>query len=128
MKTFGKYISKYLASFVVLIFILLFINGIAFVWTFYGIMTKDYGDLSPQNMLDVTAASASLDGISEENSERLRNNHIWAVYLDMEGNMAWESDAPDEIPEHFTIQDVAVFAKGYLADTRSSSEIQMMAC
>ena len=116
MKTFGKYISKYLASFVVLIFILLFINGIAFGWTFYGIMTKDYGDLSPQNMLDVTAASASLDGISEENSERLRNNHIWAVYLDMEGNMAWESDAPDEIPEHFTIQDVAVFAKGYLAD------------
>ena len=116
MKLFGKYISKYLASFVMLLLVLLFINGIAFGWTFYGAMTKDYGDLSPQNMLDVTAASASLDGISEETSERLRNNHIWAIYLDMEGNRAWEVDAPAEIPEHFTVQDVAVFAKGYLAD------------
>ena len=34
----------------------------------------------------------------------------------MEGNRVWEVDAPEEIPEHFTVQDVAVFAKGYLAD------------
>ncbi len=34
----------------------------------------------------------------------------------MKGNRIWEVDAPDEIPEHFTVQDVAVFAKGYLAD------------
>ncbi len=115
MKSFGKYISKYLASFVGLVLILLFINGIAFGWTFYGIMTKDYGSLSPQNMSEATAASASLEGISEEASEQLKNNNIWAVYLDMEGNRIWETGAPDEIPEHFTIQDVAVFAKGYLA-------------
>ena len=115
MKSLGKYISKYLASFVGLVLILLFINGIAFGWTFYGIMTKDYGGLSPQNMLEATGASASLDGISEEASEQLRNNNIWAVYLDMYGNRVWETGAPEEIPEHFTIQDVAVFAKGYLS-------------
>ncbi|MDE7428444.1 MAG: HAMP domain-containing histidine kinase [Lachnospiraceae bacterium] len=116
MKSLGKYISKYLASFVGLVLILLFFNGIAFCWTFYGVVTKDYGDLSPQNMLEAAAASASLEGISDETSEQLRNNHIWAVYLDMEGNKIWEVNAPDEIPEHFTVQDVAVFAKGYLAD------------
>ena len=115
MKSLGKYISKYLASFVGLVLILLFINGIAFGWTFYGIMTKDYGGLSPQNMLEATAASTSLEGISEEASEQLRNNNIWAVYLDMYGNRVWETGAPEEIPEHFTIQDVAVFAKGYLS-------------
>lgn len=116
MKSFGKYISKFLASFVGLVLLLLFINGIAFGWTFYGVVTKDYGDLLPQNMLEATAASASLEGISEETSELLRNNHIWAIYLDMEGNRVWETGAPDGIPEHFTVQDVAVFAKGYLAD------------
>ena len=67
-------------------------------------------------MLELTAESASLNGMSEEASERLKNNHIWAIYLDMEGNKTWEVDAPDSIPEHFTVQDVAVFAKGYLAD------------
>ena len=116
MKSFGKYISKYLASFMGLVLILLFINCLAFGWTFYGIVTKDYGDLSPQNMLEATTASASLEGISEETSEQLRDNHIWAIYLDLEGNRVWEVDAPAEIPEHFTVRDVAVFAKGYLAD------------
>ena len=99
-----------------LVLILLFVNGIAFGWTFYGVVTKDYGDLSPQNMLETAAASVSLEGISDETSERLRDNHIWAIYLDMAGNRIWEVDAPDGIPEHFTVQDVAVFAKGYLAD------------
>ena len=115
MKSFGNYISKYLVSFAGLVLILLVINGIAFSGTFYGIITKDYSTLSPQNMLETAAASASLEGISENASERLRNSHIWSVYLDMEGTMVWELEAPDEIPKQFTIQDVAVFAKGYLA-------------
>ena len=46
MKSLGKYISKYLASFAGLALILLFINGIAFGWIFYEIVTKDYGALS----------------------------------------------------------------------------------
>lgn len=116
MKSFGKYISKYLASFVGVVLVLLFINVIAFGWTFYGAMRKDSGDFSPYNMLETTASSASLEGISEESSELLQRNHIWAIYLDVEGNRAWAICAPEEIPEHFTVQDVAVFAKGYLAD------------
>lgn len=116
MKPLGKYISKYLAAFAVLALLLLFINGTAFVMIFYGIVTKDYGSLSPQNMLNLTAASASPEGIPEEISGQLRQNRIWAVYLDINGNRLWDIDAPDEIPKHFTIQDVALFAKGYLAD------------
>lgn len=116
MKTLGKYISKYLATFAGLTLLLLFINGIAFGWTFYGIVAKDYGSLSPQSMLSRTASGASLKGIPQEASELLRNSHIWAVYLDTEGNRVWDIDAPDQIPDHFTVQDVAVFAKGYLAD------------
>ena len=116
MKPLGKYISKYLASFAALALILLLINGIAFGCTFYGVVAKDYGGLSPHHMLNLTAASASLDGIPKEMSEQLRHSQIWAVYLDIGGNRLWDVDAPNEIPEHFTVQDVAVFAKGYLAD------------
>lgn len=116
MKSLGKYISKYLASFLGVVLILLLINGIAFGLTFYGIVTKDYGDVSPQNMSETVAASASMEGISDKASGQLRDHHIWAVYLDMEGNRVWETGAPDGIPERFTVRDVAVFAKGYLAD------------
>lgn len=116
MRSFGRYVSRYLASFVGLVLLLLCINAAAFFLTFYGFVTKDFGDASPQKMLEITAASASLDGIPGEASERLRGNDIWAVYLDLDGNTAWEVDAPKGIPKRFTIQDVAVFAKGYLVD------------
>ena len=111
-----------------LVLILLAINAIAFGWTFYGVMTKDYGNFSPQNMLDTTAASTTLDGISDEASAQLRRSHIWAVYLDMAGNVAWGIDMPDEIPEHFTIQDVAIFAKGILPIIPSLSELPLTVC
>lgn len=116
MKSFGKYISKNLLSFAGLILLLLFANALAFGWTFYGIMTADYGELSPSNLLEETAASASLDGVSEKAAEKLGENQIWAVYLDITGNTAWSLNAPAEIPVHFTIQDVAVFSRGYLED------------
>ena len=115
MKSFGKYISKHLASFAALMLAMFFVNIMAFGWTFYGIMANDYGDSSPQNMLENLSASVSLKGISDEVAMKLKNSHIWAIYLDEEGYTAWEVDAPVEIPERFTIRDVAVFAKGYLA-------------
>lgn len=90
MKSLAKCISKYPASFAGLVLILLLLNGIAFAWTFYGVVTKDYDSLSSQNMLETTAASASLEGIPDEKSEHLKDNHIRAVYLDMEGNIIRE--------------------------------------
>lgn len=116
MKSFKKYVSKYLASFTGFALLLLLINTFIFGWAFYGIMIKDYGNHSPQNVLETIASSVSLNGISEKSSELLRDNHIWTIYLNMEGNVIWGLDVPEEIPEQFSIQDIAVIAKGYLAD------------
>lgn len=43
MKSFGAYISKYLASFAAFILLLLFINVIIFVVAFRKTVTEDYG-------------------------------------------------------------------------------------
>ena len=53
MKSFGSYISKYLVSFVAFILILLFLNAVVFGLTFQKIVTEDYGDSSPQAMLEM---------------------------------------------------------------------------
>lgn len=116
MKSFKKYVSKYLVSFVGFVLVLLLINTLFFGWAFYRIIIKDYGNRSPQNVLETIASSVSLNGISEKSSELLRDNNIWAIYLNMEGNVIWGIDIPEEIPEQFSIQDIAVIAKGYLAD------------
>lgn len=116
MKSFGAYISKHLASFAVFIVVLLFLNVIAFGWTFRSAITKNYGKGSPQKMLEATAKASTSERISDEMAQKLRSNHIWAMYLNQDGKCVWSCDLPEEVPDHFTIQEVAVFSKGYLAD------------
>ena len=116
MKSFGAYISKHLASFTAFILMLLFINAIIFGMTFHKTFTVDYGENSPHNMLEMTAAAISQTGISEEAKQKLHQNNIWAIYLDQNGQSHWSIDLPEEVPKSYTIQDVALFSKGYIAD------------
>jgi len=116
VKAFGKYISKYLLSFFVFALILLLINILAFALTFGGIVFREYGSASPANMLEAVAADLSASGISEERLQELNHNQIWAMLLDASGRCIWEASLPEGIPTRYTIQDVAVFSKGYLQD------------
>ena len=116
MKSFGKYISKHLVSFAGFILVLLLINVIAFGWTFHSVIKKDYGAISPNNMLEEVAAASTLDGISDEARNKLENNHIWAIFLNAAGETMWSVNAPKNIPAHYTVQEVAIFSRGYLED------------
>ncbi len=116
MKAFGTYISKYLLSFFAFSLILLLVNILAFALTFGGIVFREYGSASPANMLEAVAADLSASGISEERLQELNCNQIWAMLLDASGCCIWEASLPEEIPTQYTIQDVAVFSKGYLQD------------
>jgi len=116
MKAFGKYISKYLLSFFAFALVLLLVNILAFALMFGGIVFREYGSASPANMLETVAADLSASGISEERLQELNRNQIWAMLLDASGRCIWEVSLPEEIPTQYTIQDVAVFSKGYLQD------------
>ncbi|MDD3921246.1 MAG: HAMP domain-containing sensor histidine kinase [Eubacteriales bacterium] len=116
MKSFGKYIAKHLASFAAFVIVLLLIDLVSFGWTFYHVVAKDYGNTSPQNMLKEIAAASNINGISDKARQKLQSNYIWAMFLTSEGQCAWSVDAPGELPSRYTIQDVAMFSRGYLED------------
>lgn len=116
MKLLTKYISKYFLSFSAFILILAFLNIIAFLGTFYSTISKDYGNASPRNILKDTMENSSMDGITDEMRERLHNLGIWAMFLNSDGDCIWTVDLPPKIPTKFTVQEVAVFSKGYLED------------
>lgn len=116
MKSFVKYISKYFVSFSIFIFILIVLNVIAFVGTFYGAITSDYGDTSPRNMLEKTAENCSINGIADEIKAELQSQEIWIMFLTPNGDCAWTVDLPAELPDQYNVQDVAVFSRGYLKD------------
>lgn len=116
MRSFASYISKHLASFVAFILILPFLNTVVYSLTFQKIMTEDYRNSSPQSMLEMTADAARPEQLSDNMIQKLRQNHIWAIYLNANGQSYWSVDLPDEVPESYTIQDVALFSKGYIED------------
>lgn len=116
MKSFGKYISRFLVSVIVIILLLLALNALFFFWMFHNAVTDDYGETSPRSMLEKTAEASSASGISSEMEEELRHNQIWAMFLSSEGKCLWQVDLPKGIPTSYTIQDVVSFSKGYLHD------------
>lgn len=116
MKVFTKYISKYLLSFIGILFLLAVLNIAAFAFTFYNAIQKNFGISSPQNMLKEVAAASSANGITKEAKQMLLENSLWAMYLNTEGSCNWTVNLPKEIPTEYSIQDIALFSKGYLKD------------
>ena len=116
MRSFAHYISKHLISFATFILILLFLNAVVFGLTFQKVVTEDYGTSSPHPMLEMTAAAATPERLSDDAAQKLRQNHIWAIYLNADGQCSGSVDLPDEVPKSYSVQGVALFSKGYIED------------
>lgn len=116
MKSYGKYVSKFLVSFIVVILLLLGSNIVVFFWMFYHVVSTDYRETSPRSMLEKVAEVSTIEGIPSETEKELRRNQIWAMYLSSDGKCLWQVDVPENFPTSYTVQDVALFSKGYLND------------
>lgn len=116
MKSFGTYISKHLTLFITFILAMIVINIILFGTVFYKVFTEDYGANTPQAMLEMTAATSTTTGLSEDATQKLQQNNIWAIYLQPNGQSYWSIGLPEDIPTYYTIQDIALFSKGYIKD------------
>ena len=116
MKSFGTYISKHLASFAAFLLILVLINVILFGATFYHTVSEDYGEASPRAMLEMASTAATTEGLTDDAVQKLRQYNIWAMYLTPNGECFWTLDVPEEVPQNYNVQDVALFSKGYLED------------
>lgn len=114
MKSYAKYISKFLASFIAVILLVLGSNVAAFFWMFHHMISADYGETSPRSMLEKVAQVSTAEGIPAEMKEELQRSQIWAMFLSPDGECLWQVDLPEDIPTSYTVQDVAVFSKGYL--------------
>lgn len=116
MKALGKYISRHLLSFIIFLIALIFVDILAFGLVFYSNITEHYNELSPEVLSEKIVVSSTLIGTTDEIATQLRNNDIWAMFLNQQGKCEWAVNVPSEIPTSYTIQDIAVFSKGYLND------------
>ncbi|NEX01971.1 Signal transduction histidine kinase [Pseudobutyrivibrio sp. NOR37] len=114
MRPYLKYISKQFSRLILLLCALVVINIIIFITSFYKIVNTDYAESSPLQVLSAIQSDCNVSGISDSAKNILNKYNIWAIYLDLEGNVVWNHHAPSDISDKYSINDIAVISKGYL--------------
>lgn len=116
MKSLHTYIAKNLASFAALMLVIFVLNVAAFGVFFSGTVAGEADGASPVSMLDDIESTSNALGASPEAEEKLQENGLWALFVKPDGDCSWSVNVPEEIPRHYTLQDVARFSKGYVSD------------
>lgn len=116
MRPYLKYISKQFSRLILLLCGLAVINVFIFFTFFYKIVKTDYTMSSPSQILLKISSDCSITGISNSAKNILNNYDIWAIYLDLNGDVVWNHQAPSDISDNYSINDIVVMSKGYLND------------
>lgn len=70
--------------------------------------TSPMGKLSDTLLWDGTSYSFTGDELLEKNQ--------WAILINQEGQMVWSFRKPEDVPEQYTVSEVASFTRWYLGD------------
>ncbi len=109
-------IIKYMALFVLVLGGMLLLN----MFLFFGIIiyTDDSSAEFPVRRLakQLEQEGGGVVGISQEGISLLEDYRCFAMLLDGEGRIIWEYKLPGELWKQYSLPDVAVFSKWYLAD------------
>lgn len=54
--------------------------------------------------------------LEEEAVKLLKENKVWVMLLDKNGQVQWDMDLPDDVPRSFSLIEVAKFSRYYLMD------------
>ena len=94
--------------------ILLTINflGAGFIWSD---TAKLYGH-SPKKVLGNIAENLSHDSQGFALPDGILPEQYWCILLDDSGDIIWSENKPDDIPNHYSIQDVARMTRWFLND------------
>ena len=68
----------------------------------------------------VAGLSAALteteDGYTFTAADYLAEKELWAMLIDENGDVVWQQGKPEDVPNHYTLADVASFTRWYLND------------
>lgn len=97
-------------------FLLVFNFILLGVWIFNGMNKGD----SPIEVVQLVAEDLQIDNetysINNTSIELLEKNEAWAILINNSGQVVWDYQSPDDIPNNFSLIDVANFSKWYLND------------
>jgi signal transduction histidine kinase len=115
MKSMMKVLSRYVLSATAVAVLLLVINfTVLTIWLITEKNDKNYYSIKQTaNQLTVTTGGFEL---SQSGKSELERNNQWAMLLDPEGKVIWNYKLPADVPQTYSISDVAGFSRWYLKD------------
>lgn len=115
-KTALKIFTCFTAISAIVATILLIINFCGFVFIGSDVHTNIHGS-SPQGMLDrVSEALIQTDSGFELTNENIISSDCWCILIDEGGDIIWSENKPADIPEHYSINDIAKMTRWFLND------------
>lgn len=95
--------------------ILLVINFLGFAFIGSDTSVNLHGK-SPKGTLNEISENLTETSSGFELAEGILPSDYWCILIDEEGNIIWSQNKPDDIPEHYSINDVAKMTRWFLCD------------
>lgn len=117
MRSTARILKRFIgATMLISAFLLVFNFVLIGVWVFNGM--NEGG--SPKRVVQQVAAGLQAGNqqfaLDEAAIELLEQNQAWALLIDDEGQVLWDYHAPENLPDTYSVIDVAKFTKWYLED------------
>jgi signal transduction histidine kinase len=115
MKSMMRVLSRYVLSAAAVAVLLLVINfAVLTIWLFTEKDDKNYYNI--RQTADQLAFTREGYELSDSGKDQLEQNNQWAMLLDPTGKVIWNYKLPDDVPQSYSISDVAGFSRWYLED------------
>lgn len=120
MKETGTFIKRALFRFAAIIILILLISTCLFVEFFSKQISHYYNENHPREVLKSLSDNLKCKNgtyyLSPSQTKILSENNIWAMLLSSDGKVIWSYDLPNELPNNYSLNDVATFSHSYLQD------------
>lgn len=104
------------STMIISIFLLIFNFMLLGVWVFKGINEGHSPGVVVQNVAEGLHPTSNVYSLDSSSAELLKQNNAWAMLINDTGHIAWNYMLPDELPETYSLADVAKFTRNYLMD------------
>ncbi len=82
----------------------------------YAYIASDSDGESPKKELALISKNLTQSEDGFELKENVLTDNYWCILLDENGDIIWSQNRPDDIPSHYSINDVAKMTRWYLND------------
>ncbi|MEI3612713.1 sensor histidine kinase [Pseudogracilibacillus sp. SO30301A] len=112
-----RILRRFISATMIISILLLILNYMLLgVWVFKGMNKGQSPSAIVQNVAEGLHPSSNAYSLDSSTADMLNQNHAWAMLVDDTGHVVWNYMLPDELPETYSLADVAKFTRNYLMD------------